>query len=86
MASNRHSSKFVTEEAMTSQKRDDVIDFFDALRDFFGQKGHRPRKSEHARTSMCTLFLISVLSVMISARSHSLDPLKASSATRRVEG
>ena len=46
------SLKFFIEEAMTSQKRDDVIAFFDALRNFFGQKGHRPPKSEHARTPM----------------------------------
>ena len=46
------SLKFVIEEAMTSQKRDDVIAFFYALRNFFRQKYHRPPKSEHARTSM----------------------------------
>ena len=46
------SLKFVIEEAMTSQKRDDVIAFFYALRNFFEQKGHRPPKSEHARTPM----------------------------------
>ena len=51
------SLKFVIEEAMTSQKRDDVIAFFDALRNFFGQKGHRPPKSEHARTPMCETFI-----------------------------
>ena len=44
------SLKFFIEEAMTSQKRDDVIAFFDAIRNFFGQKGHRPPKSEDART------------------------------------
>ena len=48
------SLKFLIEEAMTSQERDDAIAFFDALRNFFGQKGRRPPKSQHARTLMIT--------------------------------
>ena len=37
---------------MTSQKLNDVIACFDALRNFFERRGYRPPKSEHARTPM----------------------------------